>query len=71
MPFLSEFIEPFFLSDWSCELLYDFPKVGEHRPQCAKGDAKVLLLAIYKGCVTQSVTLLLAFQAIALLNGVL
>jgi hypothetical protein len=71
MPFLSEFIEPFLLSNWSCELLYDFPKAGEHRSQCTKGDVKVLLLAIYTGCVTQSVTLLLASQAIVFLNGFL
>ena len=52
VPFMSEFIESFFLSNWSCEVLYDFPEVGKHGPQCAQGDVNNLLLSIYKSCVT-------------------
>ena len=52
MPFLSEFFEPSFLSNWSCEVLYDFSEVGKQGPQFAQGNVNNLLLSIYKSCVT-------------------
>ena len=51
MPFLSEFFEPFFLSNWSCEVLYNFSEVSKNGPQCAQGDVNNLFLSIYKSCV--------------------
>ena len=71
MPFPSEFVEPSFLTNWSCEVLYDFSEVAKHGPQCTQGDVNNLLLSIYKSCITLKVLLLLAIQAFGSLNGVL
>ena len=71
MPFLSEFFEPSFLTNCSCEVLYDFPEVTKSGSQCAQGDVDVLFLPIYEICKTLQVMLLLAIQTFGPLNGVL
>ncbi len=71
MPFPCEFLEPSFLTNWPCEVLYDLPEVTKGGSQCAQRDVDVLFHPIYESYVTPQVLLLSNIQAFGPLDGVL